>query len=331
MEMKGEDSMKPKVFIARPIQQTVIDEVAKYCEVRVHSEDAPMTAAQLADAIADMDGLMSVGGNINEGLLAHAPKLCVVANIGAGYDTIDVAACTRRRIVVSNTPDVLTESTADMAFGLLLAVSRHLLAADRYVRDGSWHYGLWQLLWGTELCGKTLGLYGFGRIGQAMARRGRGFSMRILYHARHRVDSKIENEMGAEFVDFKTLLQESDFLSLHAPLNPESDRALGAREFALMKPDAFIINTARGKIVEEEALVHALKSGRLAGAGLDVFENEPQIHPALIAMENVVLAPHIGSATRETRLRMALLATENLLAAFAGRRPPNILNPEVLT
>jgi lactate dehydrogenase-like 2-hydroxyacid dehydrogenase len=322
--------MKPKVFIARPIQQIAIDRVAQHCDVYVHGEDAPMTAAQLAHAVADMDGLMSVGGNINEELLAQAPKLRVVANVGAGYDTIDVAACSRRRILVSNTPDVLTESTADMAFALLLTVSRHLLQADRYVRDGSWHYGLWNLLWGTELFGKTLGLYGFGRIGQAMARRGRGFSMRILYHARHRVDAKLESEMDAQFVDFKTLLQKSDFLSLHAPLNPESNRSIGANELALMRTGAFIINTARGKIVDEEALVQALKSERLAGAGLDVFENEPQIHPALIGMENVVMAPHIASGTAETRLRMALLAAENLLAAFAGHRPPNVLNPEVL-
>ena len=330
-ELTLRHTMKPKVFIARPIQQTVIDQVAQHCDVHVHPEDAPMTGAQLAGAIADVDGLMSVGGNIDEDLLSRAPKLRVIANIGAGYDTIDVAACSRRGIVVSNTPDVLTESTADMAFALLLAVSRHLMKADRYVRDGSWHYGLFNLLWGTELFGKTLGLYGFGRIGQAMARRGRGFSMRILYHTRHRVDAKLENEVGAQFVDFKTLLQESDFLSLHAPLNPESNRSIGAAELALMKPEAFLINTARGKIVEEDALVQALKSGRLAGAGLDVFENEPQIHSALIGMENVVMAPHIASATTETRLRMALLAAENLLAAFGGRRPPNALNPEVLT
>jgi lactate dehydrogenase-like 2-hydroxyacid dehydrogenase len=320
----------PKVFIARPIQQSVIDRVAQHCQVRVHLEDAPMSAAALAEAIADVDGLMSVGGNINEELLAGAPKLRMIANIGAGYDTIDVAACSRRRILVSNTPDVLTESTADMAFALLLGASRHLLQADRYVRDGSWKYGLWNLLWGAELFAKTLGLYGFGRIGQAMARRGRGFSMRILYHARHRVETKLESEVGAEFVDFKTLLGESDFLSLHAPLNQESNRAIGAAELSLMKPGAFLVNTARGKIVDEEALVQALKSGRLAGAGLDVFENEPQIHPALLGMENVILAPHIGSATTETRLRMALLATENLLAGFDGRRPPNLLNPEVL-
>ena len=323
--------MRPRVFIARPIQQIAIDRVAQQCEVRVHTEDAPMTAAQLAEAVSDVDGLMSVGGNINEELLAHAPKLRVIANIGAGYDTIDVAACSRRRILVSNTPDVLTESTADMAFALMLGVSRHLLQADRYVRDGSWHYGLWNLLWGTELFGKTLGLYGFGRIGQAMARRGRGFSMRILYHARHRVDAKSESEVGAQFVDFKTLLQESDFLSLHAPLNAQSDHSIGANELAQMKPGAFIINTARGKIVDEEALVQALKLGRLALAPVSMcLRTNLKIHPALLGMENVIMAPHIASATAETRLRMALLAAENLLAAFAGKRPPNILNPEVL-
>lgn len=322
--------MRPQVFIARPIQRTVVDQVKEHCDVRVHEQDAPMTADQLSEAISGVDGLISVGGNINEELLAQSPRLRVVANIGAGYDTIDVAACSRRGIMVSNTPDVLTESTADMAFALLLAVSRHVLQADRYVRQGRWRFGLWNLLWGTELYGKTLGLYGFGRIGQAMARRGRGFSMRILYHKRHPVAPELENALDAHFVDFKTLLRESDFLSLHAPLNPQSTAAIGGAELALMKPSAFIINTARGKIVDEEALVQALTSRKLAGAGLDVFENEPQIHPTLIGMENVVMAPHIASATAETRLRMAELAAENLLAAFDGRRPPNLLNPEVL-
>ncbi len=322
--------MAPRVFIARPIQRAVIEHIAQFCDVTVHQEDAPIDTATFAEAIAEVDGLMSVGGNVNEDLLRRASKLRIIANIGAGYDTIDVAACTRRRIAVSNTPDVLTESTADFAFALLLAISRHIIHADRYVREGHWKYGLWNLLWGSELCGKTLGLYGFGRIGQAMARRGRGFSMRILYHARHRLASPVEAETGAEFVDLLTLLRESDFLSLHSPLNVESNRAIGEAELAGMKPTAFVINTARGKIIDEEALVEALRTGRLAGAGLDVFENEPRIHPALIEMKNVLIAPHIASATIETRLRMASLAAENLLAAFACRRPPNILNPEVL-
>jgi glyoxylate reductase len=289
-----------------------------------------MSASELGGALAEMEGAVLVGGGLGEEVLARAGKLRVVANIGAGYDTIDVPACTRRMIAVTNTPDVLTESTADLAFALLLASCRHLFAADRYVREGRWKYGLWNLLWGTELAGKTLGLYGFGRIGQAMARRARGFSMRIVYHCRHRVAASVEDQTGAEFVDFETLLAESDFLSLHAPLNSDSHLALGARELARMKPSSFLVNTARGKILDEGALVEALQAGRLAGAGLDVFENEPHIHPALLEMKNVVLAPHIASATSETRLRMARLAAENLLAFFAGRRPPNILNREVL-
>ena len=179
--------MRKRVFVARPIQPSVVERVSRSCDVEVHPADEPMTAAQFADSIAHCDGVISVGGNVSEETLAHAPKLRVVANIGAGYDTIDVAACTKRRIAVTNTPDVLTESTADFAFALLLAVSRRLFEADRYVRDGKWKTGLFSLLWGTELNGKTLGLYGFGRIGQAMARRGRSFGMRVLYHSRHRV------------------------------------------------------------------------------------------------------------------------------------------------
>jgi glyoxylate reductase len=321
--------MTHKIFVARPIQQVVIDRLAASCDVRVHPQDAPLTAAQLGESIADMDALVSVGGNINQEVLARASRLRVIANIGAGYDTVDLNACSQRRIMVTNTPDVLTESTADLAFALLLTVGRRILQADAYVRQDQWRYGLWNLLWGTELHGKTLGLYGFGHIGQAMARRGRGFSMRILYYARHRVAAAVESETSAQLVDFKTLLRESDFLSIHVPLNKESERSIAAAELGLMKPTAFIINTARGKVVDEEALVRALQSGGLAGAGLDVFENEPKVHPTLIRMDNVVMAPHIGSATTEARLRMASLAADNLLAAFDGRRPPNLLNPEV--
>ena len=322
--------MRPRVFIARPIQQSVIEQIAQSCEVEIYSQDAPMTLPQFVEAIGAMDGVVSVGGNITEPVLQSAPKLRVVANIGAGYDTIDLEACTKRSIAVTNTPDVLTESTADFAFSLLLAVSRRLFEADGYVRDGGWKTGQFHLLWGTELNGKTLGLYGFGRTGQAMARRGRGFGMKVLYHSRHRVTPGVEAETRSQFVPFVKLLRESDFLSLHTPLNSDSRFAIGPDQFALMKTGAFLINTARGKIVQEEALVKALKAGKLAGAGLDVFENEPQICPGLLQMKNVILAPHIASATTEARLRMASLAADNLLAFFAGRRPPNILNPEVL-
>jgi lactate dehydrogenase-like 2-hydroxyacid dehydrogenase len=321
--------MKPKVLITRPVQQAAIDEVSKHCEVQVHAADEPMSPELLVTAMRNVDAVMPCGLRVPEDAIRSAARLRVVANIGAGYDNVDVEACTRRRILVTNTPDVLTEATADLAFALLLAAARRVVEGDRFVRQERWQHWQWNFMWGSEMHGKTLGLYGFGRIGQAVARRGRGFSMRILYHSRHRLPLNIERDLAAQWVDHETLMRESDFLSLHVPLTPETRHSISRREFALMKPTAFVINTARGNIIEEEALVAALEAGKLAGAGLDVFEHEPKVHPALIAMKNVVLLPHIGSATAETRLRMALLATVNLLAALEGRRPPNLVNPAV--
>jgi glyoxylate reductase len=323
--------MRPKVLITRPIQQSVIDHISRHSEVQVHSIDEPMPRNLLASAVRDIDGVMPAGVRISKEIIDAAPRLRVVSNIAVGYDNIDVDACNRRHILVTNTPDVLTEATADLAFALILAVARRVVEGDRYVRSGHWKRWQWNCLWGTELHGKTLGLYGFGRIAQATARRARGFSMQVLYYARHRVSAAIENEFAAEFVDRETLLSKSDFLSLHVPLTPETHHAIGATELALMKPSAFVINAARGPVVDEEALVQALEAGRLAGAGLDVFENEPKVHPALVSLDNVTLLPHVGSATAETRLRMAMLASENLLAALRGDRPPNLINPEAFS
>ncbi len=322
------DPQRPRVLITRPIQQSVIDQVSQHCDVQVHTVDEPMPPALLASAMRDVDGVMPAGVRISKEIIDAAPRLRVVSNIAVGYDNIDVEACNRRHILVTNTAGVLTEATADLAFALLLAAGRRVVEGDRYVRGGHWKQWQWNCLWGTEMHGKTLGLYGFGRIAQATARRARGFSMRVLYYARHRVSAGVEQESAAEFVDRETLLRQSDFLSLHVPLTPETHHAIGASELALMKPSAFVINAARGPIIDEEALVQALQAGRLAGAGLDVFEHEPRVHPALIAMDNVTLAPHVGSATAETRLRMAMLASENLLAALHGKRPPNLVNPE---
>ncbi len=321
--------MKPRVFVTRPLPAAALELLGAKCEPQVHPQDSPLRPAELAEACREVEGLLVVGARVTEEVLQEAPKLRVVANAGVGYDNIDVAACTRRRIPVTNTPGVLTETTADLAFALLLAVARRLVEGDRYVRDGLWREWQWGLLHGVDVYGKTLGLLGFGRIGQAMARRGRGFSMRVLYHARHRVAESIERELEGQYVDRDTLLGESDFLSLHLPLTSETRHVIGAKELALMKPTAFLINTARGPIVDEEALVEVLKAGRIAGAGLDVFEREPRVHPALLEMKNVVLAPHVASATAETRLKMAMLAAENLLSALDGRRPPNIVNPEI--
>ncbi len=321
--------MKPKVFVTRPLAPAVIEFLAAQCDVQVCPEDAPLPSPELAEACREIEGLLVVGTRINEEVLSQSPKLRVVANSGVGYDNIDVTACTRRRIVVTNTPGVLTETTADLAFALLMAVARRVVEGDRYVREGHWKEWSWGLLWGADVHHQTLGLYGFGRIGQAVARRGRGFSMRILYHARHRVPEAVERDLAAEYVDRETLLRQSDFLTLHVPLTQETRHLLGAQELGLMKSTAFLINTARGRVVDEEALVAALRARKIAGAGLDVFEQEPQVHPALATMDNVVLMPHVGSASAETRFKMAMLAAENLLAGLDGRRPPNLVNPEV--
>ncbi len=296
----------------------------------MHPLDEAMTAKLLAQAIRDVDGLMCVGQRVGQDILEVAAELRVIANVAVGYDNIDVETCTRRGILVTNTPDVLTEATADVAFALIMAVARRVVEGDRYVREGCWSSWQWNAMWGADLHGKTLGLYGFGRIAQAVARRGRGFSMRILYHARHRADERIEKELAAECVDGETLLRESDFLSLHVPLTPETRHAISGSRLALMKPTAYLINTARGPVVDEAALVQALQAGTIAGAGLDVFEDEPKVHPELLVMKNVTLLPHIGSATGETRLRMATLATKNLLPALRGETPPNLVNPQAL-
>lgn len=320
--------MKPKVFVTRPLPPAVAELVANKCDMSVHPEDGPMNPEQLAEACREVEGLLVVGAAIGEKVLRQASKLKIVANCGVGYDHIDVAACTARGIVVTNTPGVLTDTTADLAFALLMAAARRIAEGDHFVREGRWQGSKWELLWGTDIFGKTLGLYGFGRIGRTVARRGRGFSMRILYHDQVRAPEAVERELEAQYVDRETLLSESDFLSLHLPLSPETRYVIGAPELALMKPTAILINTARGQVVEEEALVQALQAKRITGAGLDVFEHEPRVHPALLKMPNVVLTPHVGSATAETRFKMAMLAAENLLAGLEGRRPPNVVNPE---
>jgi lactate dehydrogenase-like 2-hydroxyacid dehydrogenase len=273
--------------------------------------------------------LLAVGTRVNEEVLSAASKLRAVANVGVGYDNIDVQGCTRRGIVVTNTPDVLTDTTADLAFALLLAVARRVVEGGRYVREGRWQRWEFSAMWGADVHHKTLGLYGLGRIGKAVAQRGRGFAMRILYHDLVRAPEAIEHELDATPVEREILLREADFLSLHVPLTSRTQHLIGAPELNVMKPSAFLINTTRGKVVDEEALVAALKSGKIAGAGLDVFEHEPHVHPELLKLTNVVMAPHIGSASAETRLKMATLAAENLLAALDGRRPPNVVNAEI--
>ncbi len=266
---------------------------------------------------------------VNDELLQAAPKLRIAANVAVGFDNIEVAACTKRGVVATNTPGVLDETTADFAWTLLMAVARRLLEGDALARSGMWKgWDLDQLV-GTDVWGKTLGIVGFGRIGKAMARRASGFQMKVIYTDAVRATPEVEKELKAEYRDINALLAASDFISIHTPLLPETRGLFNAEKFGRMKRTAFLINTSRGPVVDEAALVAALESGKIAGAALDVFEKEPAIHPGL-KRSNVVLAPHIASASLETRTKMACMAAENVVALLQGRRPVNVLNPEVL-
>jgi len=264
--------------------------------------DEAMPPAQLAERCREVEGVLVNSTRLTKEVLQAAPRLRAISNCGVGYDNIDVEACNRRRIPISNLAGSLEETTADMAFTLLLAAARRAIEADRYVRQGQWNRWQWGLLPGLDVHHKTLGLLGFGGIGRPMARRGRGFAMRILYHARHRADEKVERELHAEYASLETLLRESDFLSLHVPLTPETHNIIGRDALRLMKKSAILVNTARGPVVDEAALLDSLATRKIAGAGLEVFDGEPKVNPEFAGLDNVVLAPHIGSATGETRL-----------------------------
>lgn len=274
------------------------------------------------DALPEADALLCLlTDKVDAALLDAAPRLRIVANAVAGYEHVDLAACRARGITVTNAPGVLTDATADLAFALILAAVRGLGAAERMLRASGFHgWGFWDHL-GGDLAGRTLGIFGMGRIGQAVARRARPFGLRIAYHSRTRLSAADEAALGAAWVDLDTLLAESDILSLHAPLTSETRHVISRTALARMRPGAYLVNTARGALVDEPALVDALREGRLAGAGLDVYEHEPRIHPGLLDLPNVVPLPHIGSATRETRTRMAMLAVRNVHAFLSGHPP----------
>jgi glyoxylate reductase len=298
-------------------------------DVRVRlPEQGTFPRAVLLDELAEAEALVSLlDVKVDDELLARAPRVRVVANCAVGFDNVDVAAATRRGIVVTNTPDVLTDATADFTFALLLAVARRVVEADGLVRSGGWRGWSPDLLLGRDLAGATLGIVGLGRIGQAVARRARAFSMSILYAGPRPVAAA--DELGARLVPLDELLASSDYVSLHAPLSPATRSLIDAAALARMKPTAFLINTARGGLVDEAALAAALGRGQLAGAGLDVFIAEPSVHPDLMANPRTVLAPHLGSATLETRGRMAELCAEAVTAVLAGRRPAHVVNPQV--
>jgi glyoxylate reductase len=264
-----------------------------------------------------------------EFLDAAGPQLKIVANYAVGFDNIDVPECTRRGVMATNTPEVLTDTTADLAWALLMAAGRRVPEGDRFLRSRTpWIWGP-EMMLGQDVHGATLGVVGFGRIGQAVARRARGFGMRIIYFDLFRPPPDVEREHGAEFREFDDLLAEADFISIHVALTPETRHLFGPEQFRRMKPTAVLVNTSRGPVIDEEALAAALRDGELFAAGLDVFEKEPEVNPGLLELDNAVIIPHLGSATVDTRDAMGMLAVENLIAALAGRRPPTLLNPEV--
>lgn len=296
-------------------------------EVTGNTLDAPMPREEILRRVRDKEGLLCmVTDRVDDALMAQAPKLRMIANCGVGYDNIDLAAATARGIWVSNTPDVLTDATADLTFALILATARRVVEGDRRTRAGEFTCWAPLLFLGTQVTGKTLGIVGLGKIGKALAVRARGFAMPILYHNRRRLPEAEEKDLNARFVDLNTLLSESDFVSLHVTLTEETRHRIGTAELKLMKPSAFLINASRGPVVDEAALLQALKNRSIAGAGLDVYENEPALTPGLADLDNVVLLPHMGSATVETRTAMAARAVENLLTGLAGSVPRDCLN-----
>ena len=322
---------KPKVFSTHPLFEAPRKMLDEHFEVDYWSRPERPPRAELLRRVADKEALVCLlTEKINDELLAAAPKLRIVANVAVGFDNIDVPACTRRRVVASNTPGVLDETTADFAWTLLMAIARRVLEGDQLVRSGQWTGWNLDQLCGGDVWGKTLGLLGFGRIGRAVARRTRGFQMRVIYNDAIRAPAEVEKELNVEFLERDQVLAEADFISVHVPLLSETRHLISAPQLARMKRTAYLINTSRGPVVDEAALLAALEAGQIAGAALDVHEKEPQVHPGLMKRADVILTPHIASASVETRTRMATIAAENVIAVFAGRRPPTALNPEVL-
>lgn len=321
----------PRILISRPISDEAVRLARSRSDVDLYAGDRPLPRDELIARLRGRTGLVcQITDIVDAAVLTACPELRVVANVAVGYNNIDLPAATARRVVVTNTPDVLTDTTADFTWALLMATARRLVEADRYVRQGK--FTQWQFLvfLGGDVHGKTLGVVGFGRIGQAVARRASGFDMRVLYHDAVRAAPAVEAERRATFTDLPTLLREADFVTLHTPLLPETRHLIRAESLRIMKPTAYLINASRGPVVDEGALVQALTEGWIAGAALDVYEEEPRVHPGLIGLDNVVLAPHIASASHDTRIKMSTLAVENCLAVLEGRRPPTPVNPEVL-
>jgi glyoxylate reductase len=320
-----------KILATRPLFEPARALLNEQFEVDYWAAGQRPSRAELLERVADKDGMVCLlTEKVDEELLQAAPKLRIAATVSVGYDHMDVAACTKHRVVATNTPGVLDNTTADFAWTLLMAIARRVVEGDAWMRSGTWPgWDVDQLL-GGDIHGKTLGILGFGRIGRELAQRAQGFRMRILYSDAMRAPAAVEQELKAHFVERDRLFAESDFISVHVPLLPDTRHLINAENLTKMKSTAYLINTSRGPVVDEAALVAALDAGSIGGAALDVFENEPKVHPGLIGRNNAILTPHIASASTETRTRMAVMAAENVIALFSGKRPPNILNAEVL-
>ena len=320
--------MKPKIVITREIFDDVIDYLKQHCDVDSNQADVPYTPEALAAKLVGRDGLMcALTDRVDAALIGAASQLKAVANIAVGYNNIDVPVCTARGIQVTNTPGVLDDSTADLAFALMLATARRITEVEAYIRKGEWTGWKLKQWLGVDVHHATLGIIGMGRIGQAIAKRACGFDMKVIYHNRNRVALDIEQRANAAYVNMDELLAQADFVILQMPYSPATHHLIGAAQLAKMKPSAILINSTRGGVVDDAALIAALKNGTIRAAGLDVFENEPKLDPAFLELKNVALAPHIGSSTEATRRAMAMLAAQNLVAALTGQRPPNWVNP----
>lgn len=321
---------KPKIFLSRPLPPATMALLEEKSELTYNPDDRVLSREALIAGIAGQDALLcNLTDKIDGDLLDTNPNLKVVANFAVGYNNIDVAAATARKVPVTNTPGVLTDATADMAWALMFAIGRRVLEGDQLVRSRQWQgWGPLQLL-GQDITGATLGLIGFGRIGKAMVKRAKGFDMNVIYWNRTRLSESEEAELGITYASQQEVLTQADFVSLHVALTTDTTHLIGAAELEAMKPTAYLINTARGPVVDEKALVAALQTDSIAGAGLDVFEKEPILEPELYDLSNVVIPPHLGSATIGTRTKMGSMAAENCFAACRGERPPNLVNPEV--
>jgi gluconate 2-dehydrogenase len=320
--------MRAKVLVTREVFDEVLEYLGQFFEVTSNQSDNPFDPDALAFKLSDKEGaLITLSDKIDMALLSRCPNLKAVCNIAVGYDNIDLDACTKAKVMATNTPGVLDDTTGDFTLALILATARRLMEAEAYLRDGQWDGWKLKQFLGLDVHHATLGIFGLGRIGQVVARRAIGFEMKVIYHDIRRMPSEIEKACHANYLSKEELLAHADIVTIHVPYSPATHHLIGKRELKQMKPTSILINASRGGIVDDSALIEALRNGTIAAAGLDVFENEPKLNPGFLELKNVVLAPHIASSSKATRFKMAMLAAQNLVSALTGKTPPNLLNP----